>query len=306
MPTDKITKTFRFDKKFTVHFPPRQEWLEGVLPPSRGATWYTDGSLINKSAGAGIFCANPSVEQSISLGKYSSIFLAEIRAILEGVRLNRRLNNSNFTQNIFICSDSQAALKALSSVKFTSALTLQTWDALNSLATSHKVALIWVPSHSNIVGNEKADTLAKIGANTNPIGPEPILKIPHSIKQQKIMKLRETKFVKHWNNISTCRQAKNCIRINNKYSKYLINLSRTRLKIFTGVMTGHFYFNKHLTTIGRYSHTGCDYCGHHTDTAEHFLCNCPAFITKRRRFLGNYTIKYSLIKNLHPQDMSAF
>lgn len=195
MPTDKITPEFRFDSKFDTYIPSRNDWLNGVFPPEHGTVWYTDGSLINESAGAGLFCANPTVEISIPLGTHSSIFLAEVRAILEGAYYNIELNRTN--DIIFICSDSEAALKALSSVKFTSALTLETWEALNKLALSNRVDLLWVPGHSGIIGNERADALARIGALTSPIEPMPVMGTPYSLNKLKIKKLREEAFIKH-------------------------------------------------------------------------------------------------------------
>lgn len=54
-------------------------------------------------------------------------------------------------------------------------------------------------------------------------------------------------------------------------------VSRTRLQIFTGVMTGHFAFNKLLTTLGKRADPGCDVFSHHTGTADHFLFKCSAF-----------------------------
>lgn len=140
-------------------------------------------------------------------------------------------------------------------------------------------------------------------ALSQPVGPEPILNTPISQKNRLIKALSDMKFLTHWDTMQGCRQAKNCIRINRKHSKFLINISRTRLKTYTGVMTGHFGFNKHLTTIGRRSDPGCDLCGEHMETAEHFLCNCPAFITNRRKHLGGYIIRYNLIRNLQPKDI---
>lgn len=39
---------------------------------------YTDGVVINNAVGPGLYCDNPVLERPIPLGKYSSIFLAEM------------------------------------------------------------------------------------------------------------------------------------------------------------------------------------------------------------------------------------
>ena len=121
--------------------------------------------------------------------------------------------------------------------------------------------------------------------------------------RRKILNIRQNMFVWHWNNLTSCRQAKNCIRIDKKTSKFLLNISRTRLKKYVGTTTGHFGFNKHLTTLGKRLDSSCDQCGEHLETAEHFLCNCSPFIMARRKHLGSYTINYNLIRTLQPKDI---
>lgn len=73
MPTDRITQVPKFDRKFDVNFPPRSDGINGILSPEHGAVWHTDGSLIENSAGAGIFCENPYTEISTPLSTYCSI-----------------------------------------------------------------------------------------------------------------------------------------------------------------------------------------------------------------------------------------
>jgi ribonuclease HI len=53
-------------------------------------------------------------------------------------------------------------------------------QALVKLSTQNHVELCWVPGLRGIEGNEVADKLAKKGANTPFIGPEPVCGISKS------------------------------------------------------------------------------------------------------------------------------
>ena len=75
--------------------------------------------------------------------------------------------------SITICSDSQAALKAISAAKMTSHLVWETVMTLQQLSMHNCVRLLWV--HSNTDGNETADELAQQAAMMDYIGPEPAL-----------------------------------------------------------------------------------------------------------------------------------
>ena len=89
--------------------------------------------------------------------------------------LKRRLEKGYHGKRIRIFTDCQSALKALSSYQVKSKLV---WDCLNSLialSSCNSLELRWVPGHQGIQGNEKADQLAKKGAETSFIGPEPVV-----------------------------------------------------------------------------------------------------------------------------------
>ncbi len=301
---DSIKSAYRFDGKFNLLIPSRTQWSDGTLPDPNNVNLYTDGSLINKSAGAGIYCESPSMETSIPLGTYCSIYLAEVMAV---TKCFHSLVDKEMTNEIIsIHTDSQAVIKALSSNKFSSALTLECWESLNELSHSNEVNVIWVPGHTEIPGNEKADELARKGALSKPMGPEPIVGTPYSNIKFNIKIHRTLRFSNHWLSQEGCRQAKNNISLNKKHSKFLINISRIRLKVYAGVMTGHFDFNKHLTNLGKRQDPGCDLCGGSIDSADHYLCRCPAFISSRYKCLGNYVLKCGTIKTLHPRDILRY
>ena len=64
-------------------------------------------------------------------------------------------------KRIVIASDSPAALKALGSMILRSRLVLEYRRNLNILGRRDQLKLMWVPGHSEILGNESADLLAK-------------------------------------------------------------------------------------------------------------------------------------------------
>ena len=80
-------------------------------------------------------------EHVLPLGKYSTICQAEIYAILACVNSL----HTKYEASIAICSDSQAALKALDTAKTTSKLVAETMMELERLSLFHSVRLIWVP-----------------------------------------------------------------------------------------------------------------------------------------------------------------
>ena len=65
---------------------------------------------------------------------------------------------------VVICFNSQATLCALDGYLVRSREVLQCRELLGELARANSVSLLWVPGHSGVIGNEKADRLANRGA----------------------------------------------------------------------------------------------------------------------------------------------
>jgi ribonuclease HI len=114
------------------------------------------------------------------LGKFATVFQPDIYiyiyAILQCACENIRRDYKH--KRILIFSDSQAALKALSSPKVTSRLVAECLDALSELARLNEVTLIWMPEHRGVFGNEEADKFARQASAKPLLGPEPALGIP--------------------------------------------------------------------------------------------------------------------------------
>jgi ribonuclease HI len=114
--------------------------------------WFADGSRMKEGTGAGVYGQSVGRRLSISVGRYATVFQAEKCAMLACVyeiQLQNRLEKYTI-----ICSDSQAALKALQAIRTVSPLVQQCQKALNDISTQYAVGLYWVCGHAGIRGNE--------------------------------------------------------------------------------------------------------------------------------------------------------
>jgi ribonuclease HI len=120
-----------------------------------GLIWYTDNSKTGKGTGAEVYCCGTRIKLSFSLGTYTMVFQAEVYAIKACADENMDRNYKN--RNIYILSDSQAAIKALGKYQITSKLVWECHQSLVQLARQNRVQLVWVLGHEGIAGNETAD-----------------------------------------------------------------------------------------------------------------------------------------------------
>ena len=123
----------------------------------------------------------------LPLGQYPTVFQAAVFAILYCAET--LMSEKEAGRRFSICSNSQAAIRAVGKPEISSILVWECKKALNQLAELNNVALIWVSGHSGIKGNEKADQLVKKGAAGKPIGPEPILGLAPCCTKLTIKKL---------------------------------------------------------------------------------------------------------------------
>ena len=250
---------------------------------------FTDGSLLKKhtssKSGFGAWITESNTRLSESTGQLSTIFQAEVRAILEvaDVLLTRGTSN----RNIYIFSDSQAALKALDAVCVRSSLIDECYGVLNRLGEANTVVLQWVRGHAGTAGNDLADELAKAGAAKNFMGPEPAVGISPQLVKTEIHKIAQQKHVSLWRQLLSCQQAKEFgIEPDIKRAKALLRLPRPRIRAAVSLLTGHGGFNKHLFRMGLCGTSTCPSCRQEEDTACHLLCRCEALHYQRLWTLG--------------------
>jgi len=175
MGVDIMRPAHNFEPRYRVTMLTREDWTKatGGPPAVKGLVWFTDGSGTGEGTGAGVYGQSVGWRLSFSLGRYAIVFQAEIYAILACVYEIQSQNRPE--KYMSICSNSQAALKALKAVRTTSPLVHQCQKALNDISIRHTVGLFWAPGHAGIWGNEIADGLARGGTALRFLGPEPAL-----------------------------------------------------------------------------------------------------------------------------------
>ncbi|XP_018374158.1 PREDICTED: uncharacterized protein LOC108768275 [Trachymyrmex cornetzi] len=206
---DKMPRKRDFDRSFKIYLPSREEWeRHEVLVIRNGDVWYTDGSKTDGGAGAGVFGSREGFKEALPLGEFTTVFQAEVVVIMSCAQM--LIASGQMGRRIRICSDSKAALGALGACVFDSRLVWECKDALNRLAAGNDVALVWVPGHAGIKGNEVADELARNGSSARLVGPEPALGLPGCSGKTKIRDWLRDRHMSYWKEETRtkCRQAR--------------------------------------------------------------------------------------------------
>ncbi|KID81125.1 ATP-dependent DNA helicase PIF1 [Metarhizium guizhouense ARSEF 977] len=141
-----------------------QRWLESAPPLS--LVVYSDGSLSpGGQAGYGFSIHQnnrPVLSGSGRLGP-AEVFDAEATGALEGLKAALRLPRAA-GREITVCLDNLAAASSLQGTPSDSSQDI--FLKFQDLASAHgNTSVRWIPGHTNIVGNEQADALAKAGCS---------------------------------------------------------------------------------------------------------------------------------------------
>ena len=224
---------------------------------------------------------------SVPAGKYCASYGGEIVAMLEAMKwieqMEKTLPDDQLQHKILICTDSRSLDNA--SWKDTNYWMKETRKVITRI--SSRVSLLWVPSHVDIPGNEKADELANEGAAKCQSG----IPVTRDIIKARIK--RRPWEVTHERALATYgKRRKPKFEIEKQWPKNVRVL-------FVRLRTGHameLKWYRHF--IGMEEEDVCEGCGV-PETIEHVLCHCWSTQAARRKHWGG-TVGIDMMTS-HPE-----
>ena len=167
---------------------------------------FTDGSKLDNNVGSGVSIWQHDKEikgASYGLPARATVYQAELYAIEKAIGL---LQTLCIKGSVTIHSDSLSAIQALQGTEITSAQCHRTLLAVNEYGKKNQLSIHWIKAHVGHPGNERADTLAKLGTKLPPQGDMGLS--PKIIKAEYAQAIHDMR-QKSWENSDTCRQSQN-------------------------------------------------------------------------------------------------
>ena len=269
----------------------------GGLPQC--ATWvWSDGSVVGGThdGGAGVLIVDVDGEEHClkePAGRLCSSFRAEMVA-LKTALLHLVTHPSDPDVPIVICTDSQSALAALRGGPSTQTTPLgcEIWAATKDLATTgRKIIFQWVPSHCELMGNERADEIAKEASAL------PQDNAPTDVRtvQRAVARTARDQWTQSWPH-DWYRELMGA-----RLPPPVTELERMAAVDVHQLRAGHWSGSgQYLHRIGRNPARHCEQCSdvgcvgarcpicrESADTPRHVLLECPALMGTRLRLTGS-------------------
>ena len=256
------------------------------------STWthsYTDGSAfkgtVNAGYGAVIYLPNEDIREVFnSSGSFCSNYIAEQQAMTNAINhINIHFDiNPHAATHVVVFTDSLSTLQALETGEDVSKDIVHLRWAIHNIISRHqvKVTLQWIPAHTGIPGNERADELAKKGASL----PQPEVPVTYSTCRQMIRSNLKEDWLNKWATGKTGRPMYG--HMTRPQPNDTINkLKRRDQSTIFQLRTQHLPLNQHLNRIGVKESAACPLCDHHSETVEHLLFDCRKLTDLRGCFL---------------------
>ena len=234
---------------------------------------YTDGSVCGERGGCGAW--GESLSLKARLPDHSSIFSCELYAIYVSI-----IYSQKSSQPTLILTDSLSATTALKNPHYSKHHLIEKITSLLIKSPPNKFHIQWIPSHTGIPGNDRADQLAKDS-----------LKLTYITQAQYssgdvhkiISNFYQNKTTKQWLTLNEMSTAPIFLKYPNPPFPFLlsprqIQVPLTRLHLLVTKFTHQHHFTKEAPK-------SCGHCNIR-NSIYHILIVCPLFCSARQTLKG--------------------
>ncbi|KAF7568929.1 Trichoplein multi-domain protein [Pyrenophora tritici-repentis] len=261
-------------------------------------TIYSDASQTQegKGIGVGIAVYNSTQQEiyseTVNIGQYQLVYNGELEGITRAFEYAAK--NATTDQEFEVYADNQAAIYRLKNLSDNPG---QHWQlrclkAANTIRRKQaNIHLLWAPGHTDIVGNERADYLAKEATKEDPRSTtKSIAYLGTTIKRIQQTEQRQ-EYEKYKARATALNKATYSAKYPLKISKTIQmpqNTKRVTSSAFYSLKLGHGYFNSYLKRFKKRDSNRCT-C-QNIQTPEHLLLYCHLYKDHRKTLLQ--TIKH--------------
>ena len=298
--------------KITILRQPKEEtailynlYLKTLYNNSSVLSIYTDGSQTEKGLGIGLGLAVYSHEtpyipvvakhrESRNIGASAIVYNGELEGVTRAIEYASSIAKRGELFNIY--TDNQAGLLRLKTPSDKPGQSQQIRAILATKALKAKganIELIWVPGHTDIVGNKEADKLAKTATTIS--NPESV-KTSFAFLGVQINKVKKQEYrvlLESYTKPKTQLESYSNIypwKVSKKINLPL-GILRPLASAFFQLKLGHGYIKSYLYRLNIVSNNKCK-CGQ-TENAKHLLLYCTLYKEERARLFSQF--KGSLI-----------
>ncbi|XP_062542192.1 uncharacterized protein LOC134210181 [Armigeres subalbatus] len=254
---------------------------------------YTDASKIGTRCAVGVYVEAHKKRLYFKLEEETSITSAEILAIriAMGYIEEREMNN------VVVLTDSRTACEMLEDVQALRAGPEILAEIL-CIADRRNTSLQWVPSHTDLNGNEIADELAKLGLTCDdpPVYRNRILRTD---SQFRLKNIKQEK-AENWYQQYSAEKGKKYYEIQPSFDLEpwftKTDMSGPDIRLTNRLMAGHDFSKYWLGKMKLTESENCDTC-HVPETAEHTILRCPVYDTIRANY--SFGTKFTSLTELY-------
>ena len=215
------------------------------------------------------------------LNDEASVFQAEIMAIIKATEMVQTIPTQEEWH--FYC-DNQGAVKTLDNPEVNTELVSKCSYALSDLGKTSNITLHWIKAHVGYPGNERADTLAKLGTKMKDLERIPV---PRSFVKFTLNETMLSIWNKVWTSSSDYRQTKLWFpEIQVHRSENLMKLNREEFGKAVQTISGHSYLRYHQHFWDPNIPMQCRFCEAPREETHHIIQECPYFNKAREEATG--------------------